>query len=699
MADISKITLPDGSNTYDIISKKTRGLYRGEVDSTSTSSAFTAQINGITELYDGLAILLNNPVVTGESGMTININGLGAKVLWSSYQNVATATGFKVDTEWLIYFDATNDRWVIYEGTYTTTNLYAGPCKAGTNGIKNRALLMPVSNTTWESCTTGSGTGPSKARNTNGFLINGNEIDIRYYSSTSNIASGSNTGRTNTFQCYSADSRYSTNGGGSWSALGRSFYLKGTITSGKFYLHTTWWADALPSTADGFYYVYVGQMYDAYRFTLATNHPIFYYDENNGIQRYYPSYIDAATVNEHTVNSDVPSNAVFTDTKNTAGATNNTNSRLYLIGATEQTANPQTYTNENVSILRNSLWIKDSVSYHGSFSGPSTSLAHTKYYSDLGWDPETITYLGVNNVGILGTAEGDPDEDIYPPNDSKNTPAQGFYYLANFSVNPENGKIIISDGTYGKIKTSSLSPSDLLVKQNNAGFHNSIYRGEYLGTSVTAAQWEAINNGTFDDLYIGDYWTIDSVNYRIAHFDYWYNRGTSDNNLIHHVVIVPDTLIGDTKAMNNTATTTGGYKGSAMFTSNLDDAKTIVNNAFGSSHVYSTKLLLSDTVSGGAASSGGWYTVTLSLMSETMITGHPMYSNSMYEFGIDLTQFQLFNLRPEHIRCSNSHYWLRTVKDSTRFVAMSNVGGLVNSSEANLALGVRPCFAICQVQS
>ena len=59
---------------------------------------------------------------------------------------------------------------------------------------------------------------------------------------------------------------------------------------------------------------------------------------------------------------------------------------------------------------------------------------------------------------------------------------------------------------------------------NNAGAHNSIYRGKYLGSSVTAEQYTAISSGTFEDLYIGDYWTIGGVNYRIAAFNYYMQK-------------------------------------------------------------------------------------------------------------------------------------------------------------------------------
>lgn len=54
-------------------------------------------------------------------------------------------------------------------------------------------------------------------------------------------------------------------------------------------------------------------------------------------------------INNHTVNSDVPENAVFTDTKNTAGSTD-TSSKIFLVGATSQAANPQTYSHDTAYV-------------------------------------------------------------------------------------------------------------------------------------------------------------------------------------------------------------------------------------------------------------------------------------------------------------------------------------------------------------
>lgn len=51
----------------------------------------------------------------------------------------------------------------------------------------------------------------------------------------------------------------------------------------------------------------------------------------------------------YTIATSVPSGAVFTDTKNTAGSTNSS-SKLYLIGATSQAANPQTYSNSHLYV-------------------------------------------------------------------------------------------------------------------------------------------------------------------------------------------------------------------------------------------------------------------------------------------------------------------------------------------------------------
>ena len=77
----------------------------------------------------------------------------------------------------------------------------------------------------------------------------------------------------------------------------------------------------------------------------------------------------------------------------------------------------------------------------------------------------------------------------------------------------------------------------------NAGFHNSIFRGQNLGTSVTTQQQNEISAGTFDNLFIGDYWRINNINWRIAAFDYFLHKGNAECTT-HHILLVPDSSLG-----------------------------------------------------------------------------------------------------------------------------------------------------------
>src|SRR5690606_24348172 len=128
----------------------------------------------------------------------------------------------------------------------------------------------------------------------------------------------------------------------------------------------------------------------------------------------------------------------------------------------------------------------------------------------------------------------------------------------------------------------------------NADAKNSIYRGKYLGSAVTAEQYDAISSGTFTDLYIGDYWTIGGINWRIAAFNYYRNTGDS---LVpgNHITIVPDTRLY-THVMNDTNITTGGYTGSKMYIEGLEQAKTTIRGIFGTHLVKHRQILSNATV-------------------------------------------------------------------------------------------------------
>lgn len=84
-----------GSTSDGGTANKAASIPFGSVDSTSTATAFTATVDGITELRDGVSLYLNNTVVTSAAASTtpkcwtLNINGLGAKPV---YVTTAAAT-------------------------------------------------------------------------------------------------------------------------------------------------------------------------------------------------------------------------------------------------------------------------------------------------------------------------------------------------------------------------------------------------------------------------------------------------------------------------------------------------------------------------------------------------------------------------------------------------------------------------------
>ena len=230
---------------------------------------------------------------------------------------------------------------------------------------------------------------------------------------------------------------------------------------------------------------------------------------------------------------------------------------------------------------------------------------------------------------------------------------------------------------------------------NNAGAHNAIYRGKSLGSTVTSAQYAAIKAGTFNDLYIGDYWTIGGVNYRIAAFDYYLNSGDKTCT-IHHIVIVPDTCLYD-HVMNDSGITSGGYVGSKMYTEGLKQAKTTIKAAF-SGHVLSHRVYLTKAVTDGHPSSGGWYDSEVDLMNEQMVYGGaifmPIANGSTFYTNnrVEKSQLPLFAHEPSRI-CNRATWWLRDVVTASGFSNVTSDGNAF-CPPASDSRGVRPAFCI-----
>lgn len=270
---------------------------------------------------------------------------------------------------------------------------------------------------------------------------------------------------------------------------------------------------------------------------------------------------------------------------------------------------------------------------------------------------------------------------------------------------PASGNLIpIHDGTglkaitFANLQSKVNEPVNTKVAPllfNNAGAHNAIYRGKNLGTSVTAAQYAAISAGTFEDLYIGDYWVINGVNWRIAAFDYYLNCGDTSCTK-HHVVIVPDTCLYN-HVMNDTNITTGGYVGSKMYTEGLEQAKTTIKAAF-SGHVLSHRVYLTNAVTDGHPSAGAWCDSEVDLMNEQMVYGGAIFmpianGSTVYtNYRVEKSQLPLFAHEPSRI-CNRATWWLRDVVTASSFADVTD-NGRATCRYASGSLGVRPAFCI-----
>lgn len=259
-------------------------------------------------------------------------------------------------------------------------------------------------------------------------------------------------------------------------------------------------------------------------------------------------------------------------------------------------------------------------------------------------------------------------------------------------IHDGNGvKVITVENLHKGLQTDIDSVRNVLA--DGAAAHNCIYRGKNLGTSVTAEQYAAISSGKFTDLYIGDYWVIKGVTYRIAAFDYYYNCGDT-NFTKHHVVIVPDTSLYRAQ-MNTSNVTTGGYTGSAMYKSNLAQAKTTIKAAFGSAHVLTKRELLTNAVNGNTPSGWAWFDSDVELMNEVQAYGSVAWGahdGNGYNVASGDGQFPLFMFDRTKLH-NREDYWLRDVASATNFSFVSGNGFALNHY-ASTSFGVRPAFCI-----
>ena len=260
---------------------------------------------------------------------------------------------------------------------------------------------------------------------------------------------------------------------------------------------------------------------------------------------------------------------------------------------------------------------------------------------------------------------------------------------------------------------------------DGAEAHNAMWGGRDITAAFNAGTVSAnIANGTFHDIFPGDYITkqvtiprvladdgttvlfaggTGTFNWVIADCDYWINKGDDPATTAHHVAIVPQVPIFNTR-MNPTNTTEGGYAGSEMYKKIIPACATGIVNAFGSDHILTFRDFLTRDLNTSAVSSGitvftgapnwngTWYSQQCNLMSEAMVYDGPHCASSALDNIMATRQFSAFRLGERLINYNPQWWWLRDVVSSTRF-ALVYVSGVADANVASFVGGVRP-FAL-----
>lgn len=285
----------------DGASLSTMAIPMGSVDSTSTATVFTATVDGITELKTGVCMMLSNHVVTSASGFTININNLGAKPCYSNMTNATRDTTiFNANYTMLFVYDASLDGgdggWWCYRG-YNSDNNTIGYI------VRSNSLQLPVDSACYR------------------YRLLFASMDGQHYIPANNSTSTNATAKRTTTQTpfdpfgriiYYGYSTALSAGGKPGTAyqfeqqvlsLGYSFNRTGvalTLTEDKpVWLKCTPQSDGsvvldaeipfvqdLPTTEDGFVYIWLGIAYSATNIELTLQHPVKYY-HNGAIRNWF----------------------------------------------------------------------------------------------------------------------------------------------------------------------------------------------------------------------------------------------------------------------------------------------------------------------------------------------------------------------------------------------------------------------------
>ena len=277
----------------------------------------------------------------------------------------------------------------------------------------------------------------------------------------------------------------------------------------------------------------------------------------------------------------------------------------------------------------------------------------------------------------------------------------------NLEPNTNNDFLMtFNDGSESKTR---LKDAFYAMVPDGAPTHNNVFRGQNLG-ALNATHIANIQNGSFHDMFIGDYFSVNGSNYVIAGINTKHLHG-DNTQLENHLLLMPDrfstledgtVMKSDGKTthyMNDTDTAAGGFANTKLYTTYMPSIQKKLEADFGS-HLLTFRAVISTHVdASGAPDQAEWRDAKVGIPNEVMIYGTALNGNnkngSWYNVGDDDTQLPLFRLDPDEITNHRDlPFWLRDVHSASEFANASNDGCAYWHSASTPWNGVRAFFLI-----
>lgn len=244
---------------------------------------------------------------------------------------------------------------------------------------------------------------------------------------------------------------------------------------------------------------------------------------------------------------------------------------------------------------------------------------------------------------------------------------------------------------------------------DGAPTHNNIFRGQNLG-ALNATHIANIQNGSFHDMFIGDYFSINGSNYVIAGINTKHSKGDT-TPLSNHLLLMPDkfstledgtVMRSDNKTthyMNDTDTTTGGFAGTKLYQTYMPSIQKKLEADFGSNLLTFREVVSTHVDASGAPDQAEWRDAKLSIPNEVMVYGTTLNGNnkngSWYNIGDDDVQLPLFRLNPDELTNHRDEpFWLRDIHSASEFAYVHDPGDASWNVASTVWAGVRAFFLI-----